>query len=38
MNDLGRLIEDLRGRRGLSRSQLARRAGVTVQTILNLGA
>jgi transcriptional regulator with XRE-family HTH domain len=36
MNDIGRLIEEIRLRLGLSRADLARRVGVTVQTILNL--
>jgi transcriptional regulator with XRE-family HTH domain len=36
MNDVGRLIHQVRTRLGLSRADLARRLGLTVQTILNL--
>src|SRR4051794_17176603 len=36
MNDVGKLIEEQRRRRGLSRGELAQRIGVSVQTVLNL--
>jgi len=36
LKDIGKLIEGVRSRRGLSRGELARHLGVTVQTILNL--
>ncbi len=36
MNDIGKVIEKIRTRQGLSRGELAHHLGVTVQTVLNL--
>jgi len=36
LDDVGKLIEEVRSRRGISRGELALHLGVTVQTILNL--